>query len=401
MRLPFKTLDDVDVAGKRVMVRVDLNVPVRAGQVTDTTRIERIIPTIQELRDKKARVVVISHFGRPRGKFVREMSLRNVLRAFQGLLGGGQIAFADDCIGPPALLVSNRLKDGDVALFENIRYHGGEERNDPVFARSLAASAQLYVNDAFAAAHRTHASVCAITRFLPAYAGRLLETEVKTLTHVLEEPERPLTAIVGGAKVSTKLELLGNLLHKVDKLVIGGGMANTFLYASGLEIGRSLAENRMADTAREIMASAQAKGCEIVLPVDVVVAAELKRNAPSNTVPVTSVPQRGAILDIGPETVKEIEKRLTESRCVVWNGPLGAFETPPFDAGTVAVAQAMARVTKAGKLTSVAGGGDTVSALAKAGVMNDLTYVSTAGGAFLEWLEGKELPGIAALVGRT
>ena len=368
MALPFKTLDNVDVAGKRVMVRVDLNVPVRAGQVTDTTRIERILPTIQELRDKKARVIVISHFGRPRGKIVREMSLRNVLRAFQGLLGGGQIAFADDCIGPPALAVANRLKDGDVALFENIRYHGGEERNDPVFARALAASAQIYVDDAFAAAHRTHASVCAITQFLPSYAGRLMETEVKTLTHVLNDPERPLMAIAGGAKISTKLELLGSLLHKVDKLVIGGAMANTFLFAAGLEIGKSLAEPRMADTAREIMENAKAKGCEIVLPVDAVITAEIKRNAASETVPVTKVPPRALIADIGAGTVAEIEKRLTASRSLVWNGPLGAFETPPFDAGTVAVAKAVARVTKAGHLMSVAGGGDTVAALAKAGV---------------------------------
>jgi len=401
MGLPFKTLDDADVAGKRVMVRVDLNVPVRAGQVTDTTRIERIVPTIRELREKKARVIVISHFGRPRGKIVREMSLRNVVRALQGLLGGGQVAFADDCIGPPALMVSNRLKDGDVALFENLRFHGGEERNDPVFARALAASGQVYVDDAFAAAHRAHASVCAITQFLPSYAGRLMETEVKTLTRVLDDPERPLTAIVGGAKISTKLELLTNLLHKVDKLVMGGGMANTFLFAAGLETGKSLAEHRMADTAREIMESAKAKGCEIVLPVDAVIAAELARNAAAETVPVTKVPQRAMILDIGPETVKEIEKRIAASRSLVWNGPLGAFETPPFDAGTLAVAKAVARATKAGNLLSVAGGGDTVAALAKAGVMNDLSYVSTAGGAFLEWLEGKELPGIAALAGRS
>ena len=400
MARKFKTLDDFDPAGKRVMVRVDLNVPVKGGQVRDTTRIERVVPTIKELMEKKARVVVVSHFGRPRGKIVREMSLRVVLRSLQGMLGT-QIAFADDCIGPPAALVVNRLRDGEVALLENLRFHGGEERDDPVFARALAANAQIYVNDAFAAVHRAHASVSAITQFLPAYAGRLMESEITTLTRVLDAPERPLTAIVGGAKISTKLELLKNLLHKVDKLAIGGAMANTFLYAVGLEIGESLAEHRMADTAKSIMEQAKARGCEIFLPVDAVVAAELRPDAPSQTVPITKVPPRTMILDIGPETVKEMEKRFSESRSLVWNGPLGAFETPPFDAGTVAVAKTIARVTKAGHLMSVAGGGDTVAALAKAGVMHDLTYVSTAGGAFLEWLEGKELPGIVALAGRS
>jgi len=400
MKKAFKTLDDVDVAGKRVLVRVDLNVPVKGGTVTDTTRIERILPTLRELKEKGARVVLISHFGRPRGKIVREMSLRPVLRPLQVLLGGEPVTFADDCIGPPAEQVSKRLKDGQVALLENLRYHSGEERNDPVFARALAANGQIYVDDAFAAAHRAHASVAAITRFLPSYAGRLMEVELGTLERILKSPDRPLAAIIGGAKISTKLDLLGNLTDKVDVLVIGGAMANTFFYANGIEVGESMCEFKMADDARRIAAEAQARDCEVVLPVDAVVAAEMKPNAPTITVPVNKVPKKGMILDIGPDSVRAIETRLASCRSLVWNGPLGAFETPPFDAGTVAVAQAVAKLTKAGKLMSVAGGGDTVAALVRAGVRDQFSYVSTAGGAFLEWLEGKELPGVAALKAR-
>lgn len=393
----IKTLDDVNVAGKRVLVRVDFNVPVRNGVVTDASRIERVLPTIRELKEKGARVVLISHFGRPKGKIVREMSLRPVVRALQAALGGEQVAFASDCIGPPADQVTKRLKDGEVALLENLRYHGGEERNDPVFARALAANGQIYVDDAFAAAHRAHASVDAITKFLPAVVGRLMEQEITTLTRILEQPARPLAAIIGGAKISTKLDLLGNLLPKVDVMIVGGAMANTFLYANGIDVGELMCEYKMADEARRVTAQAKQRGCEILLPVDAVVAADLKPDIPDKTVPVTQIPKGAMILDIGPESAKQIVNKLTACKSLVWNGPLGAFETPPFEMGTMVVADAVAKLTKAGKLVSVAGGGDTVAALAMAGVLGDFTYVSTAGGAFLEWLEGKELPGIAAL----
>ncbi|HLF58120.1 MAG TPA: phosphoglycerate kinase [Alphaproteobacteria bacterium] len=401
MAADFKTLDDVDVAGKRVLVRVDFNVPVKNGLVTDTSRIERAVPTIKELKEKGARVIILSHFGRPRGKIVREMSLRPVVRPLQTLLGGEPVAFSDDCIGPPANHAAMRLKDGEVALFENLRYHGGEERNDPVFARALATNGQIYVNDAFAAAHRAHASVAAITKFLPSVAGRLMETELTTLERVMTSPERPLAAIIGGAKISTKLDLLGNIVDKINVLIIGGAMANTFLYANGIEVAKSTCEFRMADDARRIMAVAERSDCDIVLPVDVVVAGEMRANTRTITIPVNKVPQNGMILDIGPDSVRAIETRLATCRSLVWNGPLGAFETPPFDAGTIAVAKAVAKLTRAKKLLSVAGGGDTVAALVKAGVVKDFSYVSTAGGAFLEWLEGKELPGLAALKART
>ena len=400
MKIAYKTLDDVNVAGKRVLLRVDLNVPVKNGLVTDTMRIDRIVPTVQELKKKGARIILLSHFGRPKGKIVREMSLRPVLRPLQSALGGESLVFSEDCIGPPAEQASKRLKDGEVALFENLRFHGGEERNDPVFARALAASGQIYVNDAFAAAHRAHASVAAITKFLPSVAGRLMQAELVTLERILESPERPLAAIIGGAKISTKLELLGNLTSKVNLLVIGGGMANTFLDAAGIEVGASMCERRMADEANRITMVAKQNNCEIVLPVDAVVAGQLAANTRTVTVPINKVPKQGMILDIGPESVKVIEAKLAECKSLVWNGPMGAFETPPFDAGTTAVAHAVARLTRVKKLISVAGGGDTVAALSKAGVIGDFTYVSTAGGAFLEWIEGKELPGITALSGK-
>jgi phosphoglycerate kinase len=393
----FKTLDDLDVAGKRVLVRVDLNVPMHQGLVADTTRIERILPTVRELKEKKARVILISHFGRPKGRIVREMSLRTVARAVQSALGGEPVAFAEDCIGPVADQVLRRLKDGDVAVLENLRFHSGEEANDPVFARQLAAAGQVYVNDAFSASHRAHASVDAITRLLPSAAGRLMEAEIAALSRALETPERPLMAIIGGAKVSTKLDLLGNLSGKVDMLAIGGGMANTFLHAMGRRVGNSLCERDMADTARSVLAQAKAQGCEIVLPTDAVVAAQMTAGAPTRTVPVSAVPADGMILDVGPETVRDLDSRLERCRTLVWNGPLGAFEVEPFDQGTTAVARMAAKLTKARRLVSVAGGGDTVAALAHAGVVGDFSYVSTAGGAFLEWLEGKVLPGVAAL----
>jgi phosphoglycerate kinase len=393
----FKTLDDLDVAGRRVLVRSDLNVPVSDGKVTDTTRIDRTAVTIKELADRGARVVVLSHFGRPKGKRVAEMSLRPVVAPLSAALGGRPVAFAEDCVGPAAEAVVAGLADGEVALLENLRFHEGEEANDADFARRLAALGDLYVNDAFSAAHRAHASTEALARLLPAAAGRLMQAELEHLTAALETPKRPVAALVGGAKISTKLDLLGNLVRKVNVLVIGGGMANTFLYARGKQIGGSLAERDMADTARDILGTAERQGCDVILPVDAVVAPELKAGVETDVVPVDAVPADRMILDVGPASVTDIVERLKGCRTLVWNGPLGAFETPPFDAATVAVAKAAARLTREGRLLSVAGGGDTVAALGHAGVVDDFSYVSTAGGAFLEWLEGRDLPGVAAL----
>ena len=393
----FKSIDDLDVRGKRVLVRTDLNVPVKNGRVTDTTRIDRTATTLQELLDKGARVIVLAHFGRPDGKRVPEMSLRPVLDPLAKALGGKPVAFADDCVGEPARKVVAALKDGDVALLENLRFHAAEEKNDPAFARELASLGDLYVNDAFSAAHRAHASTEAIARLLPSAAGRLMEAELTHLAKALENPARPVAAIVGGAKISTKLDLLGNLVKKVDVLVIGGAMANTFLAAQGVEIGASLAERDMADTARAILQTARNGKCELVLPTDVVVAADLKPNVPTKTIAVGAVGKAEKIFDLGPATAKAVAERLATCRTLVWNGPVGAFETPPFEAGTVAIARAAAKLTAEGKLLTVAGGGDTVAALAQADVMEKFSYVSTAGGAFLEWLEGKELPGVAAL----
>ena len=393
----FKSIDDLDVRGKRVLVRADLNVPVKNGRVTDSTRIDRTAITLKELLDRGARVVLLAHFGRPDGKRVPEMSLRPVLEPLSKALGGKPVAFAEDCIGDPARKAAAALKDGEIALLENLRFHAAEEKNDPLFARELASLGDFYVNDAFSCAHRAHASTEAIARLLPSAAGRLMEAELDHLSKALENPARPVAAIVGGAKISTKLDLLGNLVKKVDVLVIGGAMANTFLAAQGVEIGASLAERDMAETARQILLTARAEHCEILLPTDVVAAADLKPNRPTRTLSVSAVGKEDRIFDIGPATVKAINDRLTTCRTLVWNGPVGAFETPPFDAATVAIAKAAAKLTAEGKLLSVAGGGDTVAALAQAGVLEQFTYVSTAGGAFLEWLEGKDLPGVAAL----
>jgi phosphoglycerate kinase len=393
----FKSIDDLDVRGKRVLVRADLNVPVKNGRVTDSTRIDRTALTLKELLDRGARVVLLAHFGRPDGKRVPEMSLRPVLEPLSKALGGKPVAFAEDCIGEPARKAVAALKDGEIALLENLRYHAAEEKNDPLFARELASLGDFYVNDAFSCAHRAHASTEAIARLLPSAAGRLMEAELDHLSKALENPARPVAAIVGGAKISTKLDLLGNLVKKVDVLVIGGAMANTFLAAQGLEIGASLAERDMAETARQILLSARAEHCEILLPTDVVAAADLKPNLPTKTLSVSAVGKEDRIFDIGPATVKAINERLADCRTLVWNGPVGAFETPPFDAATAAIAKAAAKLTAEGKLLTVAGGGDTVAALAQAGVVEQFTYVSTAGGAFLEWLEGKDLPGVAAL----
>ena len=392
----FKTIDDLDPRGKTVLLRADLNVPMEDGKVGDMTRIERTVPTVRELVGKGAKVVVFSHFGRPKGKREPSMSLKPVADALAAVLGT-PVAFGDDCVGPDAEKTVGGLSEGGVALLENLRYHAEEEKNDRAFAEKLAALGDVFVNDAFSAAHRAHASTEALAQLLPAYAGRLMQEELEALGRALEHPERPVMAIVGGAKVSTKIDLLQNLLAKVDLLVIGGGMANTFLHAMGTDIGKSLCEKDLADTARGIIDAAKARGCEIVLPVDAAVAAEFKAGAASTIVPIGEVPADRMILDVGPASIEDLKKRLAGVRTLVWNGPLGAFEIEPFDKGTNAVAQAAAALTAAGKLVTVAGGGDTVAALARAGVEERFTYVSTAGGAFLEWLEGKTLPGVAAL----
>ncbi len=395
--MAFRTLDDVDVAGRRVLLRADLNVPVRDGKITDLTRIERLSPTIRELSAKGARVIVCSHFERPKGKRVPEMSLAPMAAALGEVLGT-RVLFAEDCIGPVAEQAVERLQDGEVLVLENTRFHAGEEKNDAGFAAALARHADLFVNDAFSAAHRAHASTEGVARHLPAHAGRLMQAELEALEAALGSPVRPVAAVVGGAKVSTKLDLLGNLVARVDVLVIGGAMANTFLAAQGFGVGKSLQEAEMHGTARDILERARGAGCEIVLPVDAVVAAEFKPNPPTETVKVSAIPADRMMLDVGPETVAAIIARLPSLKTLVWNGPLGAFETPPFDAATVALARAVAGATDAGQLRSVAGGGDTVSALRHAGVLDRMSYVSTAGGAFLEWLEGKTLPGVAVLL---
>ncbi len=392
----FKTLDGFDVAGKRVLVRADLNVPMKDGRVTNATRIDRTVPTLTELADQGARVIVVTHLGRPKGQVVDSMSLRPVAEALSNACGR-PVAFATDCIGDAAAEVVNAMKDGDIALLENLRFHAEEEKNDPGFAAQLAANADAYVNDAFSTAHRAHASTEAAARLLPAAAGRLMQAELEALTNALDAPKHPVAAVIGGAKISTKLDVLGNLSKKVDILIIGGGMANTFLNAKGVNVGKSLCEHEMAASAREIMSVASDAGCDIVLPTDAVVAAELAEGAKSSTVEIGSVPADQMILDVGPDSVEELLKLLRGCQTVLWNGPLGAFEVEPFDIGTNTVAQEAARLTEAGKLLSVAGGGDTVAALARAGVGDQFSYVSTAGGAFLEWLEGKDLPGVAVL----
>jgi len=393
----FKTLNDIDVRGKRVLLRADLNVPVREGVVTDATRIERLAPTIKALIDKGAKVVVMSHFGRPKDGPDPALSLRPLVGSLEKAIGGHNVAFAPDCIGEPASRTVARLAPGQVALLENLRFHKGEEANSPDFARALAELGDVYVDDAFSAAHRAHASIDALACLLPAAAGKLMEAELRALTAALENPRRPVLALVGGAKVSTKLDLLRFLISKVDVLAIGGAMANTLLLAEGKEVGRSLCEREMTDTARQILVLAHERNCRVVLPEDAVIASELAPGTKASEVAIDAVPRDAMILDIGPRTVDRLSAVLAEARTLVWNGPLGAFETPPFDRGTIAVAQKVAELTRSGELLSVAGGGDTVAALAAAGVSDELSYVSTAGGAFLEWLEGRELPGVAAL----
>jgi len=393
----YRTLDDLAVSGKRVLVRADLNVPMQDGKVSDTLRIERQAPTIRELAEKGARVIVLSHFGRPKGKPVASMSLEPVVSALSEALGRS-VSFAGDCIGPMAEQAVSQLKDGEVLLLENTRFHAGEEADDPEFARAVACLGDEYVNDAFSAAHRAHATTEALARLMPCAAGRAMEAELEHLHRALDRPERPVMAVVGGAKISTKLELLGNLVKRVDVLVIGGAMANTFLAAQGVEVGKSLCEMDQLETARNILRSANGNGAALVLPVDVVAAREFKPHADCRVVAVKNVGSDEVILDVGPQTIEGFSARLDQARTLVWNGPLGAFETPPFDRGTVAAAKYAAARTRSGKLLSVAGGGDTVAALNMAGVADEFTYVSTAGGAFLEWLEGRELPGVVALM---
>jgi phosphoglycerate kinase len=393
--MSFRTLDDADVRGKRVLLRVDLNVPMEDGRVSDATRIERVVPTIQEIADKGGKVILLAHFGRPKGGDPRE-SLKPVAAALSEHLGR-PVAFAEDCVGEAPAKAVEAMQDGEVLLLENTRFHAGEEKNDPSFVKELAKLGDVYVNDAFSAAHRAHASTEGLAHVLPAYVGRAMQAELGALAKGLETPSRPVVAMVGGAKVSTKIDLLENLVGKVDALVIGGGMANTFLSAIDIGIGRSLAEKNLAPTAQRIMDKARETNCAIILPIDAVVASEFKANAPHHTYGIDAIPSDGMILDIGSQSVERVNSAINDAATLVWNGPLGAFEHAPFDQGTVAAARHTAERTREGKLVSIAGGGDTVAALNHAGVADQFTYVSTAGGAFLEWLEGKALPGVEAL----
>jgi phosphoglycerate kinase len=391
----FRTLDHADVKGKRVLVRADLNVPVENGVVTDGTRIERMAHAITEIADKGAKVILLSHFGRPKGRDLKN-SLKPVAAEVARIIKR-PVKFVDDCIGEATERAVAAMKNGDIVCLENTRFHLGEEKNDPAFVAALAKLGDIFVNDAFSVSHRAHASTEGLAHLLPAYAGRTLQAELEAFEKVLDKPARPLTAIVGGAKISTKLDLLGHLLKKVDALIIGGAMANTFLLAQGKRVGKSLVETNLVATARTIMAEAKSAKREIVLPVDAVAAEKFEALAPSRVVDIDHVGEKDMILDIGPRSIEQVVSVLARSKTLVWNGPFGAFELEPFDTGTVEVAEAAAELTAAGKLVTVAGGGDTVAALNVAGVVDRLTYVSTAGGAFLEWLEGKALPGVEVL----
>ncbi len=393
----FRTLEDLDVSGKRVLVRADLNVPIADGEVSDNSRIESVAPTLAALAGKSAKVIVLSHFGRPKGRHVPAMSLEPLVPYLSAALGGRDVAFAPDCVGDEAQKVVVALDDGGVALLENTRFHAGEEKNDGEFAAALAALGDIYVNDAFSAAHRAHASTTGVAKLLPNAAGRLMQGELEALESALLTPEHPVVAVVGGAKVSTKIDLLVNLIERVDILVIGGGMANTFLHAGGINIGASLCEKDLFETANKVRDKATERGCRLLLPSDGVVAREFVQGAASEIFPIDEIPADGMILDLGPKTVADIDEAIASAATVVWNGPLGAFEIPPFDAATNAAARTAARRTRDGGLLSVAGGGDTVAALRHAGVTADFSYISMAGGAFLEWLEGKALPGVEAL----
>lgn len=394
--MPWKSLDDMDVTGKTVLTRVDINVPMDGDRVTDMTRIDRIVATLRDILDKGGKPVLLAHFGRPKGQVMPEMSLQQ-LAAPLGDAVGVPVRFAADCIGAPAKTAVQDLPDGEILLLENTRFHPGEEANDPAFAAALAALGDIYCNDAFSAAHRAHGSTEGIARLLPSCAGRLMAEELGALQTALDQPERPVMAVVGGAKVSTKLDLLGNLVRRVDTLVIGGGMANTFLAAQGHDVGTSLAEHDLTATATEILSNADEAACTILLPEDVVVAREFRAGADHETVAASACPADAMILDAGPKSVARIAAALENTRTLIWNGPLGAFEIAPFDAATNAAARHAAKLSRDGSLVSVAGGGDTVAALNRAGAGSDFSYVSTAGGAFLEWMEGKTLPGVAAL----
>ncbi len=392
----WKTIDDLNLNGKVVLTRVDINVPVKDGKITDDTRIRRIIPTIKDIVAQGGKPVLLAHFGRPKGKRVPEMSLAILREALEDAFGL-PVNFAEDCIGAPAKQAVAALGSGQVLLLENTRYHAEEPANDPAFAASLAALGDIFCNDAFSAAHRAHASTEGLARLLQSCAGRLMQAELSALEAALGEPDRPVMAVVGGAKVSTKLDLLGNLVAKVEYLVIGGGMANTFLAAKGVNVGKSLCEHDMADTANEILAKAKDAGCEVILPSDIVTATEFKANAEAQILPVGDCPDDAMILDAGPETVATIRTAIEKSKTLIMNGPLGVFEMTPFEKGTFEMLDEIARQTTAGALVSVAGGGDTVAAINASGHGDDFTYISTAGGAFLEWMEGKTLPGVAAL----
>jgi phosphoglycerate kinase len=396
--MTFKTLDDADLAGKRALVRVDLNVPMHEGEVSDDTRLRAAAPTIEKLRAGGATVILLAHFDRPKGKRVPEMSLAPIAKALAKVLGS-PVGFADDCVGPVAASAVAALKPGEVLLLENVRFHAGEEKNDPEFAKALAQNGDLYVNDAFSAAHRAHASTEGLAHLLPAYAGEQMRLELTALDKALGNPERPVMGIVGGSKVSTKLDLLRNLVTKLDKLAIGGGMANTFLYAQGHDVGASYCEKDLAETARDIIRLAGQNNCKLFLPLDIVVAEKMAPGAAARVRGLGEVDEDERILDAGPESVERLCRAMANSKTLIWNGPLGVFEIPPFDKGTVTAAHCAAELAKDGKLVAVAGGGDTVAALNAAGCTDDFTFVSTAGGAFLEWMEGKELPGVAALAG--
>ncbi|MET0546740.1 MAG: phosphoglycerate kinase [Caulobacterales bacterium] len=392
----FRRLEDANARGKRVLVRVDFNVPMENGRITDATRLEAAKETISVLRDQGAKIILLAHFDRPKGKRVPEMSLAPIAPALSEVIHA-PVAFAEDCIGVPAKAAIDRMQNGGVLLLENTRFHAGEEANDEEFSLELAELGDIYVNDAFSCAHRAHASTEGVARLLPAYPGKQMEEELSALAAALENPERPVMGIVGGSKVSTKLDLLKNLVGNLDKLAIGGGMANTFLFAQGVDIGASMAEKDMAGTARDILAAAKLSGCEILLPVDVVTAETVERGAPSKIIPLSEIGPNDRILDAGPQTVARLVGAMDECKTLIWNGPLGVFELPPFDVGTMTAAQVAAERVKANKLIAVGGGGDTVAALNQAGVAQDFTFVSTAGGAFLEWMEGKDLPGVEAL----
>ncbi|MDR3507338.1 MAG: phosphoglycerate kinase [Caulobacteraceae bacterium] len=395
--MAFRTLDQANLKGQRALVRVDFNVPMQDGAISDDTRLKAALPTIAKLRAGGAKVILLAHFDRPKGKRIPSMSLAPVVGPLSALIGA-PAAFAEDCVGPAAETAIAAMKDGDVLLLENVRYHAGEEKNDPAFAKALAANGDLYVNDAFSAAHRAHASTEGLAHLLPAYAGEAMRRELDALELALGKPERPVIGIVGGSKVSSKLDLLSHLVTKLDKLAIGGGMANTFLFAQGWDVAASYCEKDLAETARGIIAEAGRNHCELLLPIDIVVAERMEPGAPARVRGLGELDEHERILDAGPETVKRLNSAMDTCKTLVWNGPLGVFEIPPFDAGTVAAARHAASLAKSGKLVAVAGGGDTVSALNAAGVAQDFTFVSTAGGAFLEWMEGKTLPGVQALM---